>query len=66
VIHAELNMDNDHGVKDLAVDGLECTVCVMVHKCTPTTWPSGNHRRVRHSLGGRHALGGLSCQYESR
>jgi hypothetical protein len=66
VIHTELNMDNDHGVKDLIADGLECTMCLMVHQCTPTTWPSGNHWRVHHSPGGRHALGGLSRQYEPK
>jgi hypothetical protein len=66
VIHAELNVDNNHGVKDLAADGLECIVCLMVHQCTPTTWPSGNHRRVRCSSSGRHTLGGLSRQYEPK
>jgi hypothetical protein len=37
-------------VKNLAKDGLECTVGLLVHQYTPATWPCGTHRRVRHSL----------------
>jgi hypothetical protein len=57
-------MDNDPWVKDLAVDELGSTVRSVIHLFAPATWPSGHHRRVRHSPWGRHALGDLSRHRE--
>jgi hypothetical protein len=60
----ELNTDNDPREKDLAADELGSTMCLVIHLFAPATWPSGHHRRVRHSLWGRHALGCLSRRHE--
>jgi hypothetical protein len=63
-IHAWLNTDNDPRVKDLAADELGGTVRSVIHPFAPPTWPSGRHRRVRHSPWGCHALGHLSRHRE--
>jgi hypothetical protein len=64
VIHAWINTDNNPWIKDLAADELGITMRSVIHLFAPATWPSGHHRRVRHSPWGRHALGHLSRHRE--